>query len=406
MLGGNGQNSQHWSADFVQHIRAVHFSLIAVCVALIGAVVSVKPKEVATAMTQLSEIRSAVDNWAREVKTAVLGGIRHTADGPRIVVNGRSFMLSPDPNFPDDANAPLPAGFKQKLEESLEKPASFPDFCNAWDTLHKLPTLIVPDPSQLVDTLVIVRKDGSKFPSRYSPGANQTSETVLVSTLTDKDRNIISDLNISGVNWTKVSYVYSWYIGDDHVILPVAGSERQIDGQGVVIRAHPAWKPGKCRESFAALVKQADNSPDKSFAAIATYLEQAAAKEKTDSYTVFGMEFPVESASRWGILLILGILLYLWIHLYEVSPRLKPDDPGWDVAWIGVYRSLPARILFIALTVVLPFVAIVVLSDALITADRIFGRIYTYTAAASGVVLSVLITRWAPQHWKNDLPSG
>jgi hypothetical protein len=396
---GNGQNSQHWSADFVQHLRAVHFSLIAVCVALIGAVVSVKPKEVATALAQLTEIRSAVGNWTREVKLGVLGGIRHTADGPRIVLNGVSYMLSLDANFPGDPNHPLPPGFRRKLEESLETPASFSNFCNAWDTLHNLPKLVIPDQTRLLDTVVIRKKDGSKTTAKYQPGADATAETVLVTTLTDEDREAIS-----AFNFTKTSYGYSWYMGDDRIILPVEGLERQIDGQGVVIRAHPAWKPGLCRESFAALVKQADNSSDKSFPGIASYLSEAAAKEKTDSYTVFGMEFPVESASRWGILLIIGIQLYLWINLHEVSPRIKPDDPGWDVAWIGVYKSLPARSLFIALTLVLPLIAIIVLSDALITADQVFGRIYTYTAAASSLVLSVLIINWAPQHWKKELP--
>ena len=399
-------NSQHWSADFVQHIRAVHFSLIAVCIALLGAAVSVKPKEIAIARRQLKEIRSAVDNWAKEVKVAILGGIRHTVDGPRIVVNGSSFMLSPDPNFPGDPKMPLPPNFRRKFEASLEKPASFADFCSTWDTLQGRLRLITPDPTRLADTVVIVRKDGSRIASKYVLGVNQTAETIPVTIMSEEDRSIVSSINPSGTDLNKLPYAYSWYMGEDRIILPVAGSERRIDGQLVIAHARPELKPGSCKESFGTLVKQAEDSPDQSFAAIASLLEEAAAKEKSDSYTVFGMEFPVESASRWGILLILGILIYLWISLNEVSERLKPDDPGWDVAWIGVYRSMPARILFGALTIVLPVATIIVLGRSLIIQDILLGATYTGATAIGSVILSVFIVKWAPRHRKSDSESS
>jgi len=56
-------NSPHWSADFVEHIRTVHFALVGVCLALIGLIQFKKPVEVTTAQYQLQEIKSAVDGW-------------------------------------------------------------------------------------------------------------------------------------------------------------------------------------------------------------------------------------------------------------------------------------------------------------------------------------------------------
>jgi hypothetical protein len=405
MPGGNGENSQHWSADFVQHIRTVHFSLVAVCVALIGAVVSVKPKEITAAMTQLSEIRSAVDHWGEEVKIAVLGGIaRHTVDGKRIVVKGKPVMLSKDAAFSGEPGIPSRKPLLQKLEESFETPTSLPAFCNTWDTLNNVPKLIIPDPSQVVKAVLTVN-NGSASIAQYESGDDTTSDTVLISQLAAADQGAISRLHLATLDPAATKYAYSWDVGVDHIIVPVAASEWQIDGQGAVNRAaHKAWKTGACGETFQALIRQTSDSTDQSFGGLAAYLAQAAAKEKTDSYTVFGMEFPVESASRWGILLIVGILLYLWIHLNEVSSRIKHDDPGWDVAWIGVYRSLPARSLFIFLTVVLPLVTIFILSNALITADPVLGAIYAYTAAIASLILSVLIVRWAPEHWDRDPP--
>jgi hypothetical protein len=403
MPGANGESSQHWSADFVQHIRTVHFSLVAVCVALIGAVVSVKPKEINAAMTQLNEIRSAVDHWGEEVKVAVLGGIvRHTVDGKRIIVKGKPVMLSKDAAFSGEPSTPSRKTLLQKLEESLETPASLPAFCNTWDMLNNVPKLIIPDQSQVVKVIVTVN-NGSPTVAQYELGNNETSDTILVSQLAAPDQGAISRLHLSTLDPVRTKYAYSWDVGDDHIIVPVEAAEWQMDGQGAINRAaHRTWKPGACGETFRALISLTGDSTDQSFGGLAGYLAQAAAKEKTDSYTVFGMEFPVESASRWGILLIVGILLYLWIHLNEVSSRMRHDDPGWDVAWIGVYKSLPARSMFIALTVVLPLVTIFILSDALITADPVIGAIYAYTAAIASLILSVLIVRWAPQHRNKD----
>src|SRR5579885_2237297 len=63
MLRSENANFAHWSADFVEHIRTVHFSLVAVCLALIGVVQFKKPLNLTTAQCQLQEIKSAVDHW-------------------------------------------------------------------------------------------------------------------------------------------------------------------------------------------------------------------------------------------------------------------------------------------------------------------------------------------------------
>lgn len=110
------------------------------------------------------------------------------------------------------------------------------------------------------------------------------------------------------------------------------------------------------------------------------------------------MKFPVESASRWGIVRIIGLQLYLWTHLYELSPKLKEGDPGWNVAWIGVYQSLPAKILFLASAAVLPLVTIVALGNlALQDATRLVWFAYVAAVIAS-LILSIMITKGIPRH--------
>jgi hypothetical protein len=421
MLSRNGKNLQHWSADFVEHIRTVHFSLVAVCVALIGLLQFEKPKDVTTARYQLGEIKYAVDNWGSdEVKGAVRdasseagGGWHPPSDGPRpwIIVAGVSFFLS------DETAVLMPANGKShgksmsqgEFADSLSKPTSLTAFCGFWDLLYQQPKLIIPDQSHMTDTLAVVNKGGLATAVKYTVEENQPfvigtvalspgqGRVVVVSPLDAGGQTVLASLHLPAS-----SYAYSWDIADDHVIAPVAASEKRMDGQAALIKTHPYWKPGPCAVSFAEVFSATAGSQDKSFEALATSLEQEAAKPKAESFEIFGVKFPVESASKWGIVLIVGIQLYLWIHLHELTPRLKQGDPGWDVAWIGVYTSLPARWLFFGLTAVLPFFAIVLLGrHALANASLSSWMIYAI-AMLSSVILSVMITRWSPRRAGTD----
>jgi hypothetical protein len=401
MLGGYGRNSQQWSADFVQHIRTVHFSLVAVCVALIGAVLTVKPREINSALNQLAEIRRATDNWGTEIRTAFHGGTITNVDGPRIKVQGKCFVLSRNATFLGESK-----GFRWNIEKSLETPpASLPAFCSAWDRLQYLPDLFIPEQNQAVKLVINVNRDGEASTLPYTLEDHEASAPVSVSPLTDLERRAMAASNILTLNLltpdlAKTSYGYSWDVKGVHLVVPVTGSKRRV--QEAIIGVHPAWRRGFCSESFAELIKEAKDSPDKSLVALAIDLRHSAAKEKADSYSVFGMEFPVEGANWWGIVLVVGIQFYLWINIHEVSPKVKHDDPGWEVAWIGVYRSVPARALFILLTVILPLATIFILGNGLFAGDLVLRTISTYGAATVSLMLSGAITMLAQQLWERD----
>jgi hypothetical protein len=192
------------------------------------------------------------------------------------------------------------------------------------------------------------------------------------------------------------------------MLLPVAvTSKKKLEGQPVLIATHPYWKTGAFSMSFAELEAATTGKQNASFEAIASLLADEAAKPKSDSFEIFSVKFPVEAASRWGIVLILGIQIYLWIHLYEVSPKLKEGDPGWDVAWIGVYQSVPARILFFASTCSLPLLTIAALGyHAFVALGSHAGRtasakvwIIYVSAVLTSLVLSIAISKGIPRHY-------
>lgn len=72
MFRADDRNAPHWSADFVEHIRTVHFALVGVCLGLVGLIQFQRPNDVAAAQYQLQEIKSAVDHWDSGEVTGVI----------------------------------------------------------------------------------------------------------------------------------------------------------------------------------------------------------------------------------------------------------------------------------------------------------------------------------------------
>jgi hypothetical protein len=100
MFHAHDRNAPHWSEDFVEHIRTVHFGLVAVCLALIGLIQFERPKDVSTALYQLQEIKKAVEDWKSD---QVTGAIRQAffrwgfdptlPPQNHIVVNAQGFVV-------------------------------------------------------------------------------------------------------------------------------------------------------------------------------------------------------------------------------------------------------------------------------------------------------------------------
>jgi len=403
VISRDPKSSQHWSEDFVEHVRTVHFSLIAVCLALIGVVQFEKPKDLTTAQTQLREIKSAVDNWdsdqvkgaIRDARAEAAGGFhRQSWNGPCMAVGSTCFKPSHDASVALPAMAGSRVMRQGAFADFLDKPSSLKGFCFYWDLLYQKPRLILPDQtSEAINTLVTIKPDGSISASKpdYRP-QTRMSTIVNIGPTTASEQHAFSTLHLPNA-----PYAFSWDVDANHIAIPFPATEKQMDGQAALIRSHPYWKAGLCSQSFAELMKAAPNQ-DVSFESIASSFEQEAAKPKFDSFEVFGVKFPVETASRWGIILIVGIQLYLWIHLHELSPRLKVGDPGWDVAWMGVYRSLPARWLFFVLTVGLPIITIGLLGKHALQKATLLSWLVYIAAMVACLALSVLIVMAVPQH--------
>jgi hypothetical protein len=86
---------------------------------------------------------------------------------------------------------------------------------------------------------------------------------------------------------------------------------------------------------------------------------EVAASER--QFELFGVKFPREDLSLWGIIVVVVVLGYFCIHLQELSPRIESTDAGLEVAWLGLYSSWYSRALFWLSVLLLPCMAILLL---------------------------------------------
>jgi hypothetical protein len=80
-----------------------------------------------------------------------------------------------------------------------------------------------------------------------------------------------------------------------------------------------------------------------------------------DGFEAFGMKFPVERITLWGAVLVVSVQLYLLIYLRRLRGRLRPDDPGWDVPWVGMDDDTASLAIMFCSIVLLPIFAMILL---------------------------------------------
>jgi len=74
-------------------------------------------------------------------------------------------------------------------------------------------------------------------------------------------------------------------------------------------------------------------------------------------FEAFGMKFPAGQITFWGDILLLSVQLYFLVYLRQLSGKLKPDDAGWDVPWIGMNSSATSKVMCCVSFAVMPVVA-------------------------------------------------
>jgi hypothetical protein len=127
--------------------------------------------------------------------------------------------------------------------------------------------------------------------------------------------------------------------------------------QGAVCSVLHNLRPGQFTQNFRDLSIATRDEADLQLETLRDFLHDEAAKGP-EVFEAFGMKFPAGQITLWGDVLLLSVQLYFLVYLRQLYGKLKSDDPGWDVPWLGMDSSrLSETILYISLVILPPVAA-------------------------------------------------
>lgn len=441
----------HWSKDFVEHIRTVHFTLIALCAGLIALASFPGKTEIRTAREQASEILKVTNTWddalfetaANETvkirDKSVIGGLYIFTDSAtdsdavfadfdtsltfdahtvwfRPSFAPRSWIVDIRERIPAEL-FPDPESIEGEPVEGssvllVGAPRSISTFRKLWDNLIPPGRIVIPGKPEdcfASDNASDPFGDGEGFefnktkceirPHDPSRKAEQVEMSFWEPVGIKKDA--IADLGQKKWRYEFITERVIPQATTQKVFLPVrAVFHVDFHPQEVLIRRSEKWQ-GKNGEAFKDAFRElasVDESFEDADILSAVRILDAEAKRTGDAFEAMGLKIPAEVAVRCGVLLVIVVQLYLWIHLHEFGNRLD-RDAGFDVAWIGVYFSKSARAMSFVSLVVLPACTVVLLSirGLELTEDKRLAWVALVVSNAVSLVLSYFILKVLPQ---------
>jgi hypothetical protein len=431
VMASSAPQPVHWSKDFVEHLRTVHFALIAVSAGLIALILSARTYNPAVAARELAEIRQLQDQWSRRwVGSNTLFDVMSSI---KVNIRCRSALrisIPREPNTRALLGTVVDRGKKTRTVIAVTLPTA------TWFTSGNLRDSVAYSPISGPE-LTLFPKHLSSF-REWWDSLNGNNRSVLIpftmeaegmgppggtrTLLLEEEPNMVlpnsqpfaltlaeySDSDIQAILSARVAGIFSFKVCSLGK-LPI----KQDD----FTKIFPDWRTGNYRAAFYDLDEAAREYGSLSFDQVSTLLAADSSKTQ-DVLEVFGMKFPAGQITFWGDILILNVQLYFLVYLRRLSGKLNRDDSGWDVPWIGMDSSMPSRMMSYASFVILPVVAAVFVgwqgairaaSDGLERTDRWYwfhlrqGWSWSYAVRLEVAVLVLAIfasAYLALQSWK------
>jgi len=382
----NSQAPAHWSKDFVEHLRLVHLTLVAVSVGIVIIVMSAIPYKPAVAVRELHQILELKKLWSVEwildhsdhefIPYDDKGGNSNTLESHSVFFLSNASALEASVAWPskqlDYVGGELFDFPKDNwvVEDPVHEkvtPTSFPtmlgEFEQWWNELNQPLEIYFP-------CAVIADTSFPKDDTRPVGGIHVEDFTFDRTKALPK--NPLGHLRIqhslnSDFTLNMNSYSYSLLLirpghpttAYDASIL-ITRTERTRLDQKNLGTFFGNWKPGEFKHSFSDLKQAAQDFDSLELEDVEKILDAEAAKG-VEVVEVLGIKIPVGQITIWGTVVILGVQIYLCLFLKQLNGKLRPDDAGWDVPWIGMNQTNLARsVLFLTLSL-LPCVALALL---------------------------------------------
>jgi len=124
--------------------------------------------------------------------------------------------------------------------------------------------------------------------------------------------------------------------------------------------------------AFYDLLQVADKNGVYTLPELSEVLSKSELSE-TPVFEAFGIRFPTDLATLGGTIVLLCVQLYFFVYLRRLYGSLSPNDPGWNVPWIGMDASGLTRMVFFVTVVIFPSLSLVVIGgEESIRATRIY----------------------------------
>jgi hypothetical protein len=410
----------HWSIDFVEHLRAVHFALATASVTVLILTLSAREQPVKQAWTQATQILELQERWL-----GVENGLYQHAAKQLGLPTTKTYYL--DVDVPTDirksghtvVELSVSEGFFSRYAAEFVVPhlntvASLNQFRVWWNTLHAGLPISIPDLRPSPDKCYVgishtYEMDGQGVAKLLPPVNEQPCK------VSDRDESSVGDrVHLTIPDVIAVYPATTAKIQGTQPMPPETGgsgapSERNQMLASLITPAELAvvteralhdeyfsdWRTGPFDVAFAELNSVAATNGLQTLALkdLPTRVQELQPKGDP-TIEALGLKIPADNLTRWGIPLLLAVQLYFWIHLHEFKRKVEPDAPGRDVAWIGAYRTWPAAVVALLSACLLPLAAILVLglrlpSDLPREGHRYLGIAITALTVLSSAVLAV-----------------
>ena len=144
------------------------------------------------------------------------------------------------------------------------------------------------------------------------------------------------------------------------------------------------WRYGPFAKSFPELDSESVHIQSAKLSDLEDHL-LARRQRSGEGIQVLGLKLPRSAIELWGLVALIGVQLYLWLHLRILASRINRHDQAWETPWLALYHdSRIARTIF-ALTLFLPIATCVQIRWDVSDSDTIFWFSLAAFGCGSGI---------------------
>jgi hypothetical protein len=341
--------SPHWSKDFVEHIRTVHFALITVCGALVLLVGSPRSYSPADSLSQLTKIIEAKKQTldtilGANIVTALTGQIKAGAK----IRNRDSFECVVDRLWIGVSRAGENASWYSEYQQQI--PDNIDGFKKWWENHESERTFTVaardyPFKNKTEGLIGSIIDHREAKPSQSIVEFAPSDNTFLEEADSDIHLSLRQSSQKNATGWELAGSQPPY-----EVIIPVQTESRTLNGSDFIDTGKICHTFDTC---FPDLSKATGTLGGMPLESLRQYLLGQMDKGE-EVFEAFGLKIKVGQITLWGFVVVLSVQLYLFLHFKELRSKIAPGDSGWDVPWIGVYKSSLSRLVFFSTICILP----------------------------------------------------